>query len=225
MSSGADYDRQTIAIMERSLRSDSGCVDVGCHSGSILGEIVRIAPNGHHYAFEPLPCIFDELRQRFARLPNVELFNLALSDSPGPASFQHVVTNPGYSGLRRRRYDRPNERVVEITVEKATLDDLVPASRRVDFLKVDVEGAELEVLRGAIRTIQRNRPFIVFEHGLGGSDFYGTTPQAVYELINGDCGMSISRMESWLDRGATLSRAQFVQQFETCENFYFLAHP
>jgi FkbM family methyltransferase len=222
---GERYDRQTIAIMERALRRDSCCVDVGCNVGTILSEILRIAPEGRHYAFEPLPDLFRALKKRFGHLGNVELHEIALSDHRGRSTFQHVVTNHAYSGFRRRRYDRPNEEVVEIGVDAAPLDEVIPSDRRVDFIKIDVEGAELEVLRGARATITRCRPLVVFEHGLGGSDFYGTSPEAVYDLLVGECGLRISLLGSWLDGQPPLSREALARQFHDSTNFYFLAHP
>jgi FkbM family methyltransferase len=219
------YDRQTAAIMERALAADAVCVDVGCNVGAILDEMLRVAPRGRHHAFEPLPDLFRDLQRRFGHLPNVELYNLALSDRSGRSTFQHVVTNHAYSGLRRRRYDRPNEQVVEITVQVEPLDRLLPAAQAVDFIKIDVEGAELEVLRGAAATITRCRPLIVFEHGIGGSDFYGTTPESVYDLLVGACGLHISLLGDWLAGRGPLSRAELAEQFHRQSNFYFLAHP
>ncbi|HLY39530.1 MAG TPA: FkbM family methyltransferase [Candidatus Binatia bacterium] len=49
--------------------------------------------------------------------------------------------------------------------------------------RLDVEGAELEVLRGAGRTLHRWKPYVVFEHGLGAADSYGTSPGMVHELL------------------------------------------
>jgi len=57
------YDIQTLEIMKRVLREDSNCVDVGCHQGSILREMLRLAPKGTHFAFEPLPGMYEGLRE------------------------------------------------------------------------------------------------------------------------------------------------------------------
>jgi len=217
-----DYDRQTLAVMERYLRSDSNCVDVGCHAGLILKEMVRLAPAGSHYAFEPIPELGRALAESY---PQVRVLNLALSDSESEAVFHHVLTNPGYSGLRKRRYDRPGEVIEEIQVQTALLDDLLPGGFRVDFMKIDVEGAELNVLRGAFQTIKRCRPAIVFEHGLGASEFYDDAPpERVYELLNAVCGMQISLMEDWLAERPALTRDAFLEQFYTGANYYFMAH-
>ena len=157
--------------------------------------------------------------------PTVDVHEVALSDEPGRASFVHVVSNPGYSGLRERRYDRPNEELTQIDVRVDTLDHVLPDDLPIAFIKVDVEGAELGVLRGARETIKRWKPHIVFEHGLGGSDYYGTKPQDVYELLGDDCGLRISLLERFLKGRRSLTRDEFVRQFESGANYYFVAHP
>jgi FkbM family methyltransferase len=96
------YDIQTIEVMKRILRRDSSCVDVGCHQGSVLKEMLRFAPEATHFAFEPLPAMYESLLETFAGLPNVHLYDYALSDTEGTTSFQHVISNPGYSGFRQR---------------------------------------------------------------------------------------------------------------------------
>ncbi|MEJ5989178.1 FkbM family methyltransferase [Ramlibacter sp. PS3R-8] len=219
-----DYDLQTLQVMQRVLREDSNCVDVGCHQGSMLEEMLRLSPRGTHFAFEPLPAMYAGLRKKFGHLPNVHLHDCALSDADGTTSFQHVVSNPAYSGLRRRRYDRAHEQVEEIRVETRLLDGLLQGAVPVHFIKVDVEGAELQVFQGAAETIRKHRPVIVFEHGLGGADYYATRPEQVYDLLAGRCGLRLFVMADWLrDSGPGLSREAFCRQFSTGSDYYYMA--
>ena len=220
------YDIQTLAVMKRVLRNDSNCVDVGCHQGSILREMLRLAPEGTYFAFEPLPGMYQGLLESFGGFADIHLYDCALSDTEGTTSFQHVVSNPGYSGFRQRRYDRPNEQIQQITVRTNLLDNLVPKHVSIRFIKVDVEGAELEVFKGALATITRCRPIIVFEHGLGAADYYGTTPGDVYDLLAVQCGLRLFLMAGWLESNGTasLDREAFCEQFAR-GNYYFMAAP
>ena len=92
------YDIQTLEVMKRVLRKDSNCVDVGCHNGSILKTMLRLAPNGYYFAFEPLPEMHQSLAKSFGKVTNLKLSDSALSDTEGTTTFQHVLSNPGYSG-------------------------------------------------------------------------------------------------------------------------------
>ena len=113
----AVYDAQTVAVMRRCLRRDSNGIDVGCHEGKFLDDLLAIAPEGTHFAFEPLPPCFRRLQDRFAQHPTVRLYEVALSDTHGESTFQYVLNSPAYSGLRRRRYDVPDARIDEIRVQ------------------------------------------------------------------------------------------------------------
>ena len=62
-------------LLEELLEHDSVCFDVGAHEGAVLGEMVRVAPNGRHIAWEPLPALARRLRERF---PSVEVRDAAL---------------------------------------------------------------------------------------------------------------------------------------------------
>jgi len=227
-----DYDVQTVEVMKRVLSSDSNCLDVGCHTGKVLRHMLQFAPNGTHFAFEPLPDCFSLLVRKFGSLPNVHLKRTAVSDFSGKHEFQYVVSNPSYSGLRKRRYDRPLETIRPIEVEVSRIDDSVPRACVVRFIKIDVEGGELGVMRGGLETIARHRPFIVFEHGLGGADCYGTTPDDIYALLVHEAGLKITLLRNWLlaawsarhCRGS-FSLEQFSDEFWEHHNFYFLAFP
>jgi FkbM family methyltransferase len=216
------YDRETIAVIERVLHTNSNCIDVGCHRGDILREILRVAPIGTHYAFEPIPYLYRRLVKHFR---NVRVCQLALSDRPGVTTFHHVLNRPDYSGIRQRKYPSNDEIIEQIEVRQDTLDNVIPENVPIHFMKVDVEGAELNVLRGAVRTIQDNKPVIVFEHGLGAADFYGAKPDEVFELLSKCCGLRVSLMERWLRDEKPLDRAEFIEQFEHNINYYFIAYP
>jgi FkbM family methyltransferase len=177
------YDAETVAVMERVLRSDSGGLDIGAHAGSILRDLVRLAPRGSHWAFEPLPAFAAGLRAEF---PLVEVCEVALSDVAGTAAFHHAVAAPGWSGLKWRDISpHVDTRWEVLTVQTARLDDLIAIETPVAFVKIDVEGGELGVLRGGERLFRRHRPIIVFEHGLGSADVFGTRPEDVWDLLTG----------------------------------------
>ena len=148
-----------IARFVRSVVGESSrCVDVGCHLGIVLSQIVRRAPGAGHLAFEPDPNLAAWLRLRF---PEVDVRQVALGDTPGEATFYVLDERSGFSGLRD--LSEPGESVGRIVVEVGRLDDQIGPEGRVDFLKIVVEGAELSMLRGAARILGRDRPFLLFE--------------------------------------------------------------
>jgi FkbM family methyltransferase len=216
------YDKQARKIMSRVLKSDSNCLDVGANEGVFLKEMLKYAPQGDHIAIEPIPELADRITEKY---PQVEVHQCALSDVAGTSNFQLVTNNPGYSGLRRRHYDFGEPVIKEITVRTRTLDELYPEDRHLDFVKIDVEGAEYLVLMGGRKTIERNRPYIVFEHGRGAAEYYDVGPEQLYDLVVDTCGLEISVMEEWLTDETSLDREQFIDQFNNLTNYYFLAHP
>ncbi len=214
------YDYETRLIMRRVLKKDSNCIDVGCYHGAILREILRFAPNGVHYAFEPVPELYQKLASQF---PNVKIFNLALSDTYGKATFYDVVSCQALSGFKKRNLQQ-KETISQIMVQIDTLDRVIPHNIPIDFIKIDVEGAELLVLTGAINTICRNKPVIVFEYGTSGVKYFGASPKKIYDLLTKECGLHISPMKNWLSNKPPLSRQEFADQIYAHLDYYFMAY-
>lgn len=217
------YDLLTTKVIRKTCNSTSNCIDVGCHTGDILKTLLRFAPNGQHYCFEPIPHLYEELTKSFP--DNCHFYKLGLSDQVGTASFNYVVTNPAYSGFRPREYARNYEQEQKISVTTDLLDNIIPADVKIDFIKIDVEGAEFEVFKGAKQTIIRNKPVIVFEHGKGAADYYDTHPQDIYQFLVRECGMHISLLSNYLNGNPPLTEADLIKQFEQRLNYYFIAYP
>ena len=83
------------------------------------------------------------------------------------------------------------------------------------------------MFKGAIQTIKNSRPIIVFEHGLGAADYYGTSPENIYDLLAVQCSLKLFLMGEWLESNgrASLSRQAFCEQFSSGNNYYFMAAP
>ncbi|HEV7937918.1 MAG TPA: FkbM family methyltransferase [Solirubrobacteraceae bacterium] len=210
-------DHATHVVLAAVLGTGSNAIDIGANEGAVLSQIVHLAPNGRHIAFEPIPELCEQLVVRF---PDVDIHCTAASDKAGSTEFSHVVGAPAYSGLRQRA-ELPAEagevRLIPVRLER--LDDIVGAAYIPTLLKIDVEGAELGVLRGAIEMLERHRPHVLFEHGAGGADLYGTHPTEVFDLLTG-VGLRIFD----LDGEGPYSRARFEETF-TEPIWNFLATP
>lgn len=218
------YDKQTSQVIRQVCKHDSNCIDVGAHKGEVLDIMLRHAPEGQHYGFEPIPDMFDGLVDKYSNHKNCHLFDYALSNETGTTSFNYVISNPSYSGLIKRKYDRDNEEDTQIEVKTELLDNVLPKGYKPDFMKIDVEGGELLVLEGARKTIEATKPTIIFEHGLGASDFYGSTPEKVFELLM-SCGLRVSTMERWLNNRPCLNEAKFKEHYHKQLDYYFIAYP
>ncbi|SRR6266540_181227 len=167
------------------LNRDSNCIDAGAHRGDLLADIVRIAPEGTHFAFEPLPAFAAQIRDRF---PTVRVEEVALWNRKGTAPFVHVLSEPALSSLRVDKAQRGT--LEQLTVPTDRLDDLVPDDWPVALIKIDVEGAERQVLEGAAATIDRCQPVLYFEHHRAAHAF-GTSAPDLFSLLTRSLGYRV----------------------------------
>jgi FkbM family methyltransferase len=217
------YDTQTRKVIARHCSANSNCIDVGCHKGEIMDLFLHYAPNGHHIGFEPIPALFENLKIKYEGHAHCTVSDIALSNQKGSSSFNYVVSNPAYSGLVKRTYDRKDEKDTSITVITDLLDNVLPSGLKTDLIKIDVEGGEYLVLKGAVNTLKNDKPIVIFEHGLGASDCYGTTPLQVFELFR-ECDYEITTMDGWLKGKKCFSLTEFEEQYQKAINYYFLAY-
>ena len=173
-------DRHMSLLMSFILDDRSNCIDIGANHGTMLAQMVRLAPAGRHLAFEPIPEFADDLRRRF---PTASVFPVALCDSNGTAQFSCVVGDEALSGLSDRQLSGSND-IVHYDVSTARLDDVTPPDYAPAFIKIDVEGAEFAVLSGARETLKCYKPTIWFEHD-GSSAYFNSTSEQIWDLLHG----------------------------------------
>ncbi|MBT8221031.1 MAG: FkbM family methyltransferase [Bacteroidia bacterium] len=217
------YDLRTKRIIKNYLHLNSNTIDVGCHKGEILEIILNAAPDGRHWGLEPLPYLYEHLKLKFSDKNNIEILPVAATDREGFSDFNHVITNPAYSGLKKRDYDRANEKDEKIQVKTQALDNLIPEVIHIDLIKIDVEGGEYQVLLGAQRIIKTFRPMIIFEHGLGSSEYYDSTPDKVFNFFE-EMDMHVSTLLSFIKRLKPFTEQEFEEQYYRRMNYYFIAY-
>lgn len=216
------YDRLTDEILKSNLRESSNCIDVGCHKGEVLDSILKYAPNGTHFAFEPIPSMFNDLKSRYKKNSNVNIFNLALSSSNGVSKFIFVRDNPAYSGLKKRKYKSTKPDLEEITVQKQMLDHVIDLDIKIDFIKIDVEGAEFDVLKGGKELLKKHKPLVLFEFGLGASDYYDTSPSSLYEFFD-SLNYEIIDLSSYFSKNKKIQKEELENLYNSNKEYYFVA--
>ncbi|HUJ58275.1 MAG TPA: FkbM family methyltransferase [Kofleriaceae bacterium] len=148
------------------MRAGGTFVDVGANIGYHALWVALSRPDARVVCFEPNPSVRDELVRNVAlnELATVDVRPYALGDGERTvALYAHTgrAYNRGSSSMNDVAL--PGERAERIEVEMRTLDRALPAELRVDVVKIDTEGYEAAVLRGARELIARCRPVIVLE--------------------------------------------------------------
>ena len=149
-------------------------VDVGANQGQFAKRAIRAFPEARIFCFEPLPDVFDRLREWAESIPNrVEIFNVALGREPGRHEFflhpEHTMSSSFLKTTALIEGEFPYTRKTRtIQVDVHTLDDyadkLVGRDGKGIVLKLDVEGFELDVLKGGLNTLENVIALIVEIH-------------------------------------------------------------
>jgi FkbM family methyltransferase len=162
----AEYERE-LRILGRWVRPGDLVVDVGANMGQYSSELSRLVrPGGNVVAFEASPSTA-RLTARTLAGTGVKLHVCALSDRNGTASLELFADNDGNlirGHTRLTGAGTPRLAAQSETTETCRLDDVLKdRAQPVRFMKIDVEGHELEVLAGAAQVLGKDRPVLLIE--------------------------------------------------------------
>jgi FkbM family methyltransferase len=190
-------------VLLRLLEPGMTVVDVGANIGlHTLAAARRVKPNGRIYAFEPAPTTFESLRQTIMMNGIGDVADARMLAVGARAERRTLYLHPisGHNSMYPTKGDE-ERRLGSIEVDVDTLDALIPPDRGIDLVKIDVEGAELDVLAGMARIIADNRDIAIvakfrpscFERaGVTAEQWFrefqkfGLAPYAIKEL-SGEC--------------------------------------
>lgn len=182
------WEPDIVRFLQHWLRAGMTVVDAGAHVGfHTLMAGALVGPHGTVHAFEPNPVVHEVLQRNIARagLSNVVGLAHALGDRSGTRDlFLHAITNRGATSFQP--HDPATERAVRVDV--ISLDEYLASQRieHVDVVKIDVEGAEREVLAGAARTLASHRDIVLIVEFLReNTDRFGYTVEALESDLRG----------------------------------------
>ncbi|CAM5615768.1 hypothetical protein GCM10010329_18830 [Streptomyces spiroverticillatus] len=161
---GGAYESLELDLYERLAARASGIVDVGASIGlySCTGA-AKMRPDGRITAFEPVPANAEALRRNLrlnGLADRVRVEEVAVGPAPGSLTLHLDPANSGGHSAAPDAFG-PGGRTV--TVPRVALD-AYPWERRPDLVKIDAEGYEVQVLRGAVRTLAQGRPAVFVEY-------------------------------------------------------------
>jgi FkbM family methyltransferase len=177
------WEPEIVKAITEVVRDGFVAIDVGAHLGYYALILSRIVgSNGRVIAFEPIPSNFRILSDNIGlnRCNNIQAVNKAVSDRSG----QFEGTLPTESALPSSFTLLKNKGANKIRVEVVSLDDFLKDwDRPIDFVQIDVEGAEGSVIRGARKTIESYHPILLVEiHHFGAHLASSEVPRQLMEL-------------------------------------------
>ncbi|MDD2720516.1 MAG: FkbM family methyltransferase [Gallionella sp.] len=195
-----EADEGVLKRIKRHLPEDGTFIDIGANIGSFTLVAAHIAPHGQVHSFEPSDHHFCRLSHNVAlnSFNNVTLNKLGLNDQPGSAtlflpSVCGEMNNSGAASLYAAA-SAPGAQVTE-EVALVTLDDYVQEKniQQIDLIKIDIEGAEFNALKGAAATLARFRPIVLMEMDKDSMQRAACKPEDILDFWRG-LGYTVGRI-------------------------------
>jgi len=164
-------DEQEINLVKKFIKSGSDSIDVGVYRGVYSYEMSKYSEKVH--SFEPNPIIFKYINKNLKKfIKNIHLYNFALSNQNKTINLKIPIRNSNsnkeifeeYYEMGKATIHNENnfENYENFEIQTKKIDEL-NFDNKISFIKIDVEGHELEVIEGAKNTIKRDKPVLLVE--------------------------------------------------------------
>lgn len=210
------YYTQTKALIEQELNATSIAIDVGASKGDILDIILDKSPLGAHIAIEPIPIFYNFLN-RYYRSKKIEFFNAVALDRIAKVPFYFQTNQPAISGYSK--VNKQLDKAQELTLETVTVDSITSNMKVYDLIKIDCIGSELLVIKGAVSTLKRDKPLLIFD--FIGAHFKEHDANKLYTTLS-DIGYRIYLLDNY-PKANPLSITEFNNSVFKDEKSHFYA--
>ncbi len=211
-----DYERTDSDLIDRLVKDGDGILDIGANIGWYSIRLAKRLPSSRILAFEPIPRTHAQLKRNAALngVANVQIFGHGFSDRAQTLTFYYYPTGSG-NASSAKLVDVAG--VQEVQCQVLPLDDFLgqhPA--KVDFIKCDVEGAELLVFKGAVKTLAQHQPIVFSEMLRKWSARFNYHPNEIIGLFKG------LGYRCFAAQGDGLAEFQAITDDTIETNFFFL---
>ncbi len=158
-----DYEKSEFDMVSKLLTDGEIFFDIGANIGWYSINIAATRKKTKVHSFEPIPVTFEFLKKNIAHnlLSNISINNFGLSNAEADVEFYYYPEGSGNASAKNLS-ERADAEI--LTCKVRTLDNyMLETGEKVDFIKCDVEGAELLAFKGGIKTISKDKPIIFAE--------------------------------------------------------------
>ena len=164
-------DEKELQLLKKIIIPETDTIDIGVYRGVYSYEMAKYSKMVH--AFEPNPIIFKDIELNLGKIiKNINLYNFALSDKENKVLLKVPIRNKNYDKSNYEEYFQMGRATIHeqnvmgdietFEIKSKKLDNFA-FSNRISFIKIDVEGHEMSVIKGAENTIKQYKPTLLVE--------------------------------------------------------------
>ncbi len=173
-------DQYHLEQIKRLLKPGSVVLDIGANIGFFAKKLSEyVGPDGHVYCFEPDKTNFNHLKNELKNKDNVSLIQKAVAEAEGNIT----LYTSNLLNVDHRTYE-PDSYTGKYIVQKISIDTFINNQFSIDFIKMDIQGFEMNALQGMVNTLDANLSVILFiELWPYGLQQAGTSAVEVYDFF------------------------------------------